>query len=279
MAAMQPVEIRGKSKVEPADVLRLASQDGVNRDLVAVFANTISYANELFRALPLVPQDTDEEKQRVIAGVLLGRVIEIVESTFLLASREACVETKTMFRVFLDAYFVLANICSDPGFLSTYFRSDEVERLRLMRAASKRKSEMFQDLKDYASLEIQSRLDVKIKQEMIQAFNSFLYAERVGCGDIYDTMYRLSSAPVHSSPRTLEDIVEMDNEGRITHINLTSDGTRTNRVLYDMHHFFCKTLEGISELFECDVGPIRKLSIQCACAMGDEPIGSQLDID
>lgn len=32
-----------------------------------------------------------------------------------------------MFRVFLDAYFVLANVCSNPGFLSTYFKSDETE--------------------------------------------------------------------------------------------------------------------------------------------------------
>ena len=271
MAAMQPVQILGKSKVEPADVFRLASQEGVNRELVAVFAKAISCANELLRALPLVPQGTDAEKQRVIAGVLLGRVIEIVESTFLLASRESRVETITMFRVFLDAYFVLANVCSNPGFLSTYFRSDEAERLKLMRAASKRTSEMFQKLNDYASLEVQSELDTRIQQEKIQAFNSFMYAENVGCGDIYDTMYRLSSAPVHSSPRALEDFVEVDDEGRITQIILTSNGARTNRVLYDMHHFFCLALEGISELFKCDVGPIRELSVLRAAAMGNEP--------
>lgn len=270
MTVIRPVQILGKSKVEPADVLRLASQDGVSRELVVVFAETISCANELLRALPLVPQETDEEKQRVIAGVVLGRVIEVVESSFILASREARVETITMFRVFLDAYFVLANVCSNPGFLSTYFKSDETERLKLMRATFKHASEMFQELNEYATLEVLDELDARIKQEKIQAFNSYEYAKNVGCGEIYDTMYRLSSAPVHSSPRALENFVEVDDKGRITHITLASTGAHTNRVLYDMHHFFCKALEGVNTLFNFDVGLIRELSARGAAVIWDE---------
>jgi hypothetical protein len=264
---MQPVQIIGASKIKAADVHRLTKTAGVNFELVDVFADTISWAHELLRSLPIASQDTDAEKQKVIAAVLLARAIEVVESGFLLASRGACLETATMFRVFLDAYFILANVCSDVGFLSTYFRTDEPERLKLMRAASKRESEMFREITAYASHELQSDLDAKIRAEKIQAFNSFAYAENVGCGDIYDSMYRISSAAVHSSPRALEKLVEVDGEGRITHIFLQADGDAANRVLYDLHHFFCKALEGVCELFERDLARVEELSLRRSMAM------------
>ncbi len=268
---MRPVQIIGGSKVEPADIERLAATDGVNSELVMVFSDTISWAHELLRSLEIAAQGTDAEKQKVIAAVVLARVIEVVEAGFLLASRGACVDTATMFRVFLDAYFVLANVCSDAGFLSTYFRSDEAERLKIMRAASKRESDMFSEVREYASLELQRELDVRIKAEKIQAFNSFAYAENVGCGNIYDSMYRISSAAVHSSPRALEQLVEVDDEGRITHIFLQADCDSTNRVLYDLHHFFCRALEGICELFERDRAHVEELGARRVRVAGDAP--------
>lgn len=267
---MKPVQIIGGSKVEPTDVERLIATEGVNCELVKVFADLISSAHQLLRSLPIGSQDTDAEKQKILAAVLLARHIEIVESGFLLASRGACLETVTMFRVYLDAYFVLANVCSDAGFLSTYFRSDEMERLKLMRAASKRESEMFRETREYASRELQDELDVKIQAEKIQAFNSFQFAENVGCGNIYDSMYRISSAAVHSSPRALESLVETDVEGHITHIFLRANGDATNRVLYDLHHYFCKGLEGVCDLFGRDRAHIEKLALRRERAVGNK---------
>lgn len=270
-ATVRSVRIVGGSKVKQTDMEQLISTEGVNRELVEALADTIFWAHQLLRSLPLVSQDTDVEKQKVIAAVLLARVLETVESAFLLASRGACVETTTMFRVFLDAYFVLANVCSDAGFLSTYFRSDEVERLKLMRAASKRESQMFREIKTYASCGLQNEVDAKIKAERIQAFNSFAYAESVGCGDIYDSMYRISSASVHSSPRALEKLVEIDDAGCITHILLQANGDAANRVLYDLHHFFCKALEGVCELFERDRSHVAELASRGIKAVGEKP--------
>lgn len=225
------MQIIGGSNVQPTDVERLTATEGVNCELVKVFADLISWAHQLLRSLPIGSQDSDVEKQKVIAAVLLARHIEIVESCFLLASRGVRLETATLFRVYLDAYFVLANVCSDAGFLSTYFRSDEAERLKLMRAATKREDEMFREIREYASHKLQDELDVRIKAEKIQAFNSFIYAKNVGCENIYDSMYRLSSAAVHSSPRALENLIETDADGHITHIFLRANADATNRLL------------------------------------------------
>ena len=98
-----------------------------------------------------------------------------------------------------------------------------------------------------------------------------MYAESVGCGDIYDSMYRIASAAVHSSPRALENLVEVDDEGRITHIFLLAHGEAANRVLYDLHHFFCKALEGICELFEKDRPRVEEFECRRLKAVGNEP--------
>lgn len=269
-AAVRPVQIIGSSKIVPADVERLTAMEGANRELVQVFSATVSWAHELLRSLPIASQNTDTEKQKVIAAVLLARVIEVVESVFLLASRRACLETTTLFRVFLDAYFVLANVCSNPDFLSTYFLSDEVERLKLMRAASKRDSEVFRDIREYASDELQRELDSKIRTVRVQALKSFAYAESVGCGNIYDSMYRICSATVHSSPRALENLVETDDEGRVTHIILDANAEDVNRVLYDVHHFFCKSLDGVCGLFEKDRSHISEFAFRLSRIASDD---------
>ncbi len=266
---MRPVQIIEGSKLEPGDANRLIETAGVNNELVCVFADTILWAHELLRSLPIDSQDTEVENQKVVAAVLLARVIEVVESGFLLASRGARLETVTIFRVFLDAYFVLANVCSDARFLSTYFCSDEAERLKLMRAASKRDSEVFRKITEYGSNDVISKLDAKIKAEKIQAYNSFSYAESVGCGDIYDSIYRISSAAVHTSPRALENFIDVDDEGRITHILLRADGKSTNRALFDLHYFFCKALKGVCELFERDSACVEDFASRSSMSMID----------
>lgn len=252
------VLIKGDGYVS-ADVLaRLLSRPQINGQLAQVFADTVQFASGLLGELPVGSQQSDEGKQKVMAIVMLARVLEISESTLILAAHGVRQELSTLFRVFLDAYFLLANICSDPGFLPTYFRTDEAERLKLMRAATKHDTELFRELTKYATVEVQSDLDLQIKEERIQAFNSFLYAKQVGCVEVYDSMYRLCSASVHSSPRALEKYIEIDDDGYITTVVHEGNNEAIHRVLYDMHCFFAKALLGVCELFGLEAQPVQQ---------------------
>jgi len=243
------IEIRGNGFLNDEVVARIAARTGINQPLVDVFADTVQFAAALISNLEMKKHETSDEKQKVVALVMLVRLVEIAESIFILAAYGVRQELRSLFRVFLDAYFLLANICSDAAFIPVYFATDEHARLKLMRVAAKRDDELFKELNEYATADLQSALDQKLKQERVEAFNSFAFAEKVGCGNIYDSMYRICSASVHTTPRCFEEYVETDANDNISVIVHTGDNESIHRALSDTQHFLVKALRGVSEVF------------------------------
>lgn len=258
--AQSRIQLKGKGFLTEDLSSRLYALPGVNRKLAEVVVDLARYAIKLVATLPVdgASYDTAEEKQRIIVLVLVVRLLEIVESTLILAASGVRQELNTMLRVFLDAYFLIANTCSDPGFLSVYMRTDVPERLKLLKAASKYNDDPFRTLNEYATADVKSALDQKIRAERIQAFNSYVYAEKVGCAQFYDLIYRVCSASIHTTPRCLEQYLETDGKTTILAVVHAGDTETTNRVLYDMGSFFGKALCGVCELFCHDQAEVRR---------------------
>lgn len=142
--AAHRINLEGDGFITEALIERLRGRPGVNRGLIEVVVSTVRFANELAANLDAyTPHETPEEKQRVIALIILVRLLEIVESMVILAAYGVRQELQTLFRVFLDAYFLLANVCSDPGFVPVYFRTDGPERLKLLNAVTKHDHPLF----------------------------------------------------------------------------------------------------------------------------------------
>ncbi len=194
-------------------------------------------------------QDTEQEKQRIIALVLGIRLLEISEAALLLIGSGMSNEADTLFRVFLDAYFVFANVCTDPGFIVSYFKSDEAARLKLMNSAKKYDSELFKTINAYASDQLKNNLKQKIAEENIQAFNTYAYADNARCTELYDSMYRLMSASLHTTPRSLLKYVEEDRLGNIIEIKYHPTEDDIPQRIYDFAYRLIKVLSGLKETF------------------------------
>lgn len=194
-------------------------------------------------------QDADLDKQKIIALVLGVRLLEISEAALLVIRSGMSNEANTLFRVFLDAYFVFANVCNDPEFLVGYFKSDEAARLKLMNSANKHDSELFKRINAYATGQLRTDLKDKITAEKIQAFNSYAYANNVGCSEIYDSMYRLMSSSLHTTPRSLDKYVEEDKHGNIIEIKYHPIEEDIPHRIYDYAYFLIKVLGGLKEVF------------------------------
>ena len=219
----------------------------------ALLRKMIDFAETLKDELLPSSQQTPEQRQRMIAFIVFIRLLEIVEALVILAAYGIKEELKSLFRIFLDAYFILANCCNDPSFIPVYFRTDEAARLKLAYVAEKyQQSELFKLVNEYATKEMKNELDAEIKREKNEAFNSYQFAQNVGCEAIYDSMYRIASAAVHTTPRCLEDYVDADAEGNITVVNHGPDGDITDGVMRDTCLFFLKCLRGLCELFAVD---------------------------
>src|SRR5258708_4670731 len=79
------LQVRGSGFITPELIAQFRSREGINGTLVDVVAKTIAFASALPARVP-VTQKTPEEKQRVTAAVILLRLTEIVECTFILAA-------------------------------------------------------------------------------------------------------------------------------------------------------------------------------------------------
>lgn len=193
-------------------------------------------------------QRTDSEKQQAIALVAIARIVEISQAASLMMRHGMGNEVNSLFRVFLDAYFVFGNICSNPKFVPEYFSSDDHARLTLMNVSLKHKSEMFAKLRGYART-ARDALKAKIAARNIERFKSERYAKNIGCQEIYDSMYRVSSSFVHSSPRSLAHYVEETKTGEINTLKLHPRLQDIPERAYDFCVFLINVYSGITELF------------------------------
>lgn len=241
---------------------------GANQAQFVLLQELAEFAERLKDELVVPGQKTAKDKQKVVAFVVFIRLLEIVQALVILAAYGVKEELRSLLRIFLDAYFVLANCCNDSDFIPTYFKTDETERLKLMNVAARYESELFKLINDYATTEIKDDLDAKIKKEKIEAFNSFQFAKNIGHEQAYDSIYRVTSSAVHTTPRCLENYVDTDEEGNIIVINHGSNAETTDRVVYDISWFFIKSLRNVCELFALDKdvdlkGFEQKLSAKC----------------
>lgn len=196
-------------------------------------------------------QETKTEKQKAIALVLAARLLEVTEAAYVTLQHGMSTEANSLFRIFLDAYFVLGNLCSDPDFVAEYFKSDEADRLKLINSVRKHTDELFQQVNDGISAEHQAELKALVESEKIQAFNSYNYAAKIGCEKIYDSMYRITSAAIHTTPRALGSYSEEDDKGILISVR---DGPSRDQIpqrLHDFSHFTIKALSGLREVFGC----------------------------
>lgn len=97
----------------------------------------------------------------------------------------------------------------------------------------------------------QDALQKKIADENTQAFNSYKYAEKIDCEALYDSVYRITSAAVHTTPRAIEKYTDDDSVGNILSIkDYPLEGDIPWRV-YDFASYLIRVLSGLKEVFGC----------------------------
>lgn len=197
-------------------------------------------------------QVTDVGQQKVIACVVLARLLEIGEAMVVLAKGGFSVETTSTFRTFLDAYFIFGAVCNDTSFLPRYFNSDLIARDKLMSASSRYSAAPFQLINRYASEEIRNQVKAQANEVSASKFDSYANATSAGCEALYDSQYRIASAATHSTPRSLDAYVIEDEIGTVVELHRHPQLGDVSRRLYDAGHFLLTARSGLDELLGND---------------------------
>jgi len=232
-----------------ADANRFALELTPITDLVE---KAINLCHKGLESVVVTEQQTDEERQRLISCVVLARLLEIGESMVVLAKGCFPVEVSVALRVFLDAYFIFGNVCKAPGFIPQYFGTDLRAREKLINAASKHKAALFEPINQYATAEVRKELGEDIASKNAEAFSSYGYAANVGCTELYDGMYRITSLAVHSMPRSLAGYVTEDANGSVTALIRGPQLGDIRERLLDLGCFLLNVRSAFDELFGLD---------------------------
>src|SRR5882724_11845813 len=99
----------------------LLSIPGISKEPAKTAVETVILANHLAASVAAyAPYTSPTEKQKVIALALLVRLIDVAEGILLLSTSGGKQDVQSLFRIFLDAYLLVANACSDVEFVPTY---------------------------------------------------------------------------------------------------------------------------------------------------------------
>lgn len=227
--------------------------------LISCVAEIVSRNRAALGRLQSADQQTSEGQQQVFSGIVLARILEVSEALIQLAKGGFGNEVNTLFRSFLEAYFLFGNVTNVPGFVPRYLQSDKSTRMKLMNAAEKRDEDLFERLREYATPEVRADLQKEIQASGATAISTFEMAAAIDCEAIYDSMYRICSATAHSSPRSLEPYVTENESGQVVEITTAPSLGKAPRRLYDLGRFLLKVYSGFNELHQADVAIELKL--------------------
>ncbi|MDP2784614.1 MAG: DUF5677 domain-containing protein [Sulfurimicrobium sp.] len=220
---------------------------------VELVERTINLCHRGLESQAMVGQATDVEKQKVIACVVLARMLEISESIIVLAKGGFSVDVTASLRNFLEAYFIFGNVCKDPAFVPHYFNTDLKTREKLLNVSDMHKATPFELIKKYATDDVRAEIKEQISSVDASEFNSYEYANNVGCAAIYDSIYRITSAATHSTPRSLAAYVVESSEGYVMELLRGPQLGDIPQRLHDLGSFLLTVRAAFDDLFGIDV--------------------------
>ena len=244
------LRIEGISYLDEDAIKAIHTLTGVDGEIARKVAEIARYSDKFITGLRVSTRmDTPEQRQRILCFVLLLRLLELVECILVMASVGARQEMKILLRVFLDAYFLLGNACSDAAFVATYVRTDIRDQLKWLNVAARHEHEVFQPLRKFGTAEVRAKLAERIEREQMPKLTAEQIAIKAGCGLIYDVLYRLTSSSVHTTPRCFLEYLRVDDNNNIVAVRRGGDGGDIDHSVFDPGYFLIKAMQETCKIF------------------------------
>lgn len=234
------------------------------------------YAQQLQYKIEISKNYTDSGVQistdKLLAAILYSRTVTSYQAFLLVSQRGMDQQTKMLLRCMFESLFPLVAIQKNKDYSKQLIAADECDRLKTFNKIIRHRNR--QNPKDPEITEIQAwanQSKEKIEKENIKKIGVADCAEKAGLLDWYDTVYSLLSGTVHSSIRSLqealvldesEDLISLKNEPEIDefghlyataieaiHFSVIAIGEIFN---IDIKEFSTKTNASFNELIEED---------------------------
>jgi hypothetical protein len=167
------------------------------RSRYAKYFDLIDRVNIFCQQAKYCPLIHDLDGREIIAACVMIKMLNDLQVAILLVERGLASQARTLIRVGLEAFFILANICCVDDFWRSFILSDQVARLRLLRAIRDNPSVLLEEDRHQVVPELISQLDQDIREHGITEGKVIQLVCRVNLMCFYDGAYRLFSQDFH----------------------------------------------------------------------------------
>lgn len=189
----------------------------ITEPATAQYASKLELASDANRLAHKMIYSVDVKNEHlpdILLATLLTRQTASFQSFYILLRKGLLTQAKILLRNLAETMFIVGAIRKDVEFPNRYVLSEEISRKKsleaLMRDRQRRGGDIDQETKDLIAA-----LKEKIESESITTFSTEQIAQIAGLQSYYDTLYRLTSLSVHTSPRGLDETLETDENGTI----------------------------------------------------------------
>jgi hypothetical protein len=155
--------------------------------------------------------------QRVIAATLFIKVLHGFQSAVVLFKYGLTSDGKVIARSIMETMFTLKAICDNDDAVSEYIKSDNAKREKLLNVIlNEPDQDIFSAVKSEINPEFIDSLKRRNRDEKVRDISAQEWAEKAGLKSHYQTAYRILNDEVHTTPRSLQQYVNEDDNGLLT---------------------------------------------------------------
>lgn len=187
------------------------------KDVEKLYATKLQLSievNRLAHQIIFSIQITPSELKGLLLSTLLTRQISTFQAFILVARKGLIDQAEMLVRALAEAMFLVGAIRKEEGFAEKWVLSEEISRKRsLVRLNEdcRRRGEP----PDEAAAALIAELEKRIRDENIEKLCTEKIAKLAELESYYDTIYGFFSMAVHSSTRSLDRGLRIDDSGKV----------------------------------------------------------------
>lgn len=213
-----------------------------------------------------------EDERAIIAACLFIRILNGFQAVVILAKYGLPIESNMVLRNLFQTLCILKLVVKNEEFHRKYISTDLVQRRRLFNVAREISDPVFDELRNDAH-EYIKELSNEIEEREAEEYSVEKLAELANWKLFYNTFYRLLSADTHTSPRSIEEYIALDEENIIRSIKWGPNDEGINQTLFTaidflrmasgltIEFFDVEGLERLQGLYTREQGLHRKIGL------------------
>lgn len=196
-------------------------------------------------------QAHSENGRAIIALCLFIRILNGVQAVVILAKRGLPIESNMILRNLFETLCLLKRVVEDEEFHRKYVSMDLLEKRKLFKVIVEDLDPVFDEWRDDAQNRIK-KLSDEIEDLEAEKYSVEKLAGLTGWTSFYNTFYRLLSGDTHTSPRSLEEYIVVDEEDNISSINWGPSDNKISQTLFSSMDFLRMALDLAINFFKAD---------------------------